>query len=90
MNSSIHRTYPETNSSPSFPLEKWWLGIIQLKQPFKTGCLEFQVSTLPETNIAAPENGWMEYYFPFGEAYFQGRAVSFLGGYPFDHIADDA
>ncbi len=26
--------------------------------------------TLPETNIA-PENGWLEYYFPIGEAYFQ-------------------
>ena len=26
--------------------------------------------TLPETNIA-PENGWLEYYFPFGMAYFQ-------------------
>ena len=27
--------------------------------------------TLPETNIA-PENGWLEYYFPIGKAYFQG------------------
>ena len=27
--------------------------------------------TLPETDIA-PENGWLEYYFPIGEAYFQG------------------
>ncbi len=26
--------------------------------------------TLPETNIA-PENGWLEYYFPIGKAYFQ-------------------
>ena len=32
--------------------------------------------TLPETNIA-PENGWLEYSFPFGMAYFQGRTVSF-------------
>ena len=29
------------------------------------------LSTLPETNIA-PENGWLEYYFPIGMAYFQG------------------
>ena len=29
------------------------------------------VGTLPETNIA-PKNGWLEYYFPIGEAYFQG------------------
>ena len=28
--------------------------------------------TLPETNIAS-ENGWLEYYFPFGMAYFQVR-----------------
>ena len=26
--------------------------------------------TLPKTNIA-PENGWLEYYFPIAEAYFQ-------------------
>ena len=26
--------------------------------------------TLPLTNIA-PENGWLEDYFPFGKAYFQ-------------------
>ena len=35
--------------------------------------------TLLETNIAL-ENGWLEYYFPIGEAYFQGRAVSFREG----------
>ena len=35
--------------------------------------------TLPETNIA-PKNGWLEYYFPIGEAYFQGRTVSFGEG----------
>ena len=29
------------------------------------------VGTLPETNIA-PENGWLEYHFPIGMAYFQG------------------
>ena len=27
--------------------------------------------TLFETNIA-PENGWLEFYVPIGEAYFQG------------------
>ena len=35
--------------------------------------------TLPKTNIA-PTNGWLEYYFPIGEAYFQGRTVSFREG----------
>ena len=35
--------------------------------------------TLPETNMA-PENGWLEYYFPIGKAYFQGRTVSFREG----------
>ena len=28
-------------------------------------------NTLPGTNIA-PKNGWLEYYFPIGEAYSQG------------------
>ncbi len=32
---------------------------------------EGMLLTLPETNVA-PENGWLEYYFPIGEAYFQG------------------
>ena len=27
--------------------------------------------TLPETNIAPKNGGWLEYYFPIGEAYFQ-------------------
>ena len=35
--------------------------------------------TLPEINIA-PKNGWLEYYFPIGEAYFQVRTVSFREG----------
>ena len=32
---------------------------------------KYEKNTLPETNIA-PKNGWLEYYFPIGEAYFQG------------------
>ena len=28
--------------------------------------------TLPETNIFAPENGWLEDDFPFGKLPFQG------------------
>ena len=36
-------------------------------------------TTLPETNIA-PENWWLEDYFPFGEAYFQSVLVSFREG----------
>ena len=30
----------------------------------------FQDFTLPETNIFAPENGWLENYVPFGMAFF--------------------
>ena len=30
------------------------------------------IVTLPETNIAAPENWWLEDYFPCWKAYFQG------------------
>ncbi len=29
-----------------------------------------RVYTIPETNIFAPENGWLEDEFPFGKAYF--------------------
>ena len=43
------------------------------------------MDTLPKTNIA-PTNGWLEYYFPIGEAYCQGRTVSFREGIPeFSH-----
>ena len=35
------------------------------------GMVVERYGTLPETNIA-PKNGWLEYYFPIGEAYFQG------------------
>ena len=38
-----------------------------------------KTSNHPETNIA-PKNGWLEYYFPIGEAHFQGQAVSFREG----------
>ena len=34
---------------------------------------------LPETNIFAPENGWLEYYFCIGKAYFQGRLLLVSG-----------
>ena len=42
---------------------------------------------LPETHIAL-KNGWLEDYFPIGEAYFQGRTVSFRegNGYPVHFI----
>ena len=43
------------------------------------GCINYYQLTLPETNIA-PENGWLEYYFPIGKPYFQGRTVSFREG----------
>ena len=42
----------------------FYVGIFQFSDRYTVG-------TLPETNIA-PENGWLEYYFPIGEAYFQG------------------
>ena len=48
-------------------------SIIKCKVPY---------STLPENNIA-PKNGWLEYYFPIGEAYyglFSGANCQFQGG----------
>ena len=35
--------------------------------------------SLPSLKLA-PENGWLEYCFPIGDAYFQGRTVSFREG----------
>ena len=37
--------------------------------------------TLPETNLA-PENGWLEDYFPFGGGPFSGAELSFREGNP--------
>ena len=42
---------------------------------YKPRALEQQKHTLPE----APENGWLEYSFPFRMAYFQVRTDSFEG-----------
>ena len=41
--------------------------ILQQKYPFRAAGF----ITLPETNIG-PKIGWLKYYFPDGEAYFQG------------------
>ena len=38
---------------------------------WRNGGITF-IYALPETNEYAPENGWLEYYFPVGMAYFQG------------------
>ena len=35
--------------------------------------------TIPETNIASLKNGCLEYYFPIGEAYFQGLLLLVSG-----------
>ena len=40
-------------------------------EPPKSSILIGFSITLPKTNID-PTNGWLEYYFPIGEAYFQG------------------
>ena len=60
-----------------------WVSLFFLFHPYVSGVEKTQKNaylelvtldplTLPETNIA-PENGWLEYYFPIGvPAYFQG------------------
>ncbi len=56
----------------------WTLVLLMLLFYSLLGCLYISQQsprisgTLPETNIFAPENGWLEYYFPFGMTYFQG------------------
>ena len=37
------------------------------------------VPSLKLTGIA-PENGWFEYYFPIGDAYFQGQTCCLVSG----------
>ena len=39
----------------------------------------FSIGTLPETNIA-PENGWLEYYFPFGARPIFRRVLLLVSG----------
>ncbi len=53
--------------------------IISWDWGFVVNYKNMSLSTLPETNIA-PENWWLEYYFPIGEAYFQVRTASFREG----------
>ena len=44
-------------------------------------CHKVQMPTLPETNIFAPKNGWLEYHVPIGvPAYFQGLCHVSLRG----------
>ena len=52
----------------------FWLRKVSFGNP------KYVSYTLPETNIFAPENGWLEYYFPLGMAYFQVQNVSFSEG----------
>ncbi len=47
-----------------------WLPSVFLFVPDLFYALRIYI-TIPETNIA-PKNGWLEYYFPIGKAYFQG------------------
>ena len=52
--------------TPNNPLTK----VAEFSRCFSTSSRK-QRNTLPETNIA-PKNGWLEYLFPLGMAYFQG------------------
>ena len=58
---------------PKYPWSQV-VGFPDFSLPF---CGDQAAVTLPETNIFAPENGWLEYYFQFlGPAHFQVRTVS--------------
>ena len=58
--------FPVPRSNMRLPRARQILGGLWLLcEPLK-----LETDTLPETNIA-PTNGWLEYYFPIGEAYFQ-------------------
>ena len=49
-----------------------------LQKKIKNKNIYIPLYTLPETNIA-PENGWLEYYFPIEMAYFQGLLLLISG-----------
>ena len=51
------------------------------RAPQKEG-IEVVPIILPEANIAS-KNGWLEYYFPIGEANFQGRLLLVSGSHDF-------
>ena len=63
------------------PHAKQWIPERQIDETCCIKPLDFDTEpelktkppTLPETNILAPKNGWLEYYFPIGKAYFQER-----------------
>ena len=62
--------------SPSPLAVQWrrplkWSRMRSLWRKEKAQGCQREFFTLPETNIA-PKNGRLEYYFPIGEAYFQG------------------
>ena len=73
MLSNSHRTYKYQALSAGPPSKEDSCSALKISK----GCLDF-VHTLPETNIA-PKNGWLEYYFPIGEAYFQGLLLLVSG-----------
>ncbi len=52
-------------SSKGYGFERWDFNDCKLV------CEKYKRPTFPETNIA-PENWWLEDYFPFEQAYFQG------------------
>ena len=58
----------------SWKLKRWWARVakhlISRRHCADLSFLCWVFFTLPETNIA-PENGWLEYSFPFGMVYFQ-------------------
>ena len=75
--SDLHNPRVATGKLVTLGNQKRWVEAIQLLgHHWKKSRLN--MITLPETNIA-PKNGWLEYYFPIGEAYSQGH-VSFREG----------
>ena len=63
---SCSNCLPAVHSNQSETWTLWWLSLSPFFYIFRQwwlGCIEF---TLLETNIFAPENGWLEDAFPFG------------------------
>ena len=68
INPIYETTNGETGLSPTFFFK---MAVKDFHRLWYT-TLRFKIYHLPETNIFAPENWWLEDELPFGMAYFQG------------------
>ena len=75
-NPLILTIYPNFLGHPTSLVQESYIKKSRFKLACETKllCVSIVFACSPPTkknNIFAPKNGWLEYYFPIGEAYFQ-------------------